>query len=65
MLTAFWNPDGFYVVTFLPRGASFNTAWFIDRNLVPLQDQFFAGGRRVGQKKLMVHIDNASPVLHR
>jgi hypothetical protein len=61
MVTVFWNPDGFHVVTILPKGASFNTAWFTDGNLVPLRDQFFPGGRRPGQRKLMVHVDNASP----
>jgi hypothetical protein len=61
IVTVFWNPDGFRVVTILPKGASFNTAWFIDGNLLPLRDQFFPGGRRPGQKKLMVHVDNASP----
>jgi hypothetical protein len=65
MLTVSWNPDGFHVVMILPRGTSFNTTWFTDRNLVSLRDQFFPGGRRPDQKTLMVHIENASPVLHR
>jgi hypothetical protein len=26
VLTVFWNPDGFQVVTILPTGASFNVA---------------------------------------
>jgi hypothetical protein len=35
MLTVFWNPDGFQVVTILRTGASFNSTWFIYGNLVP------------------------------
>jgi hypothetical protein len=65
MLTVFWNPDGFHVVTILQRAASLNRAWFIDGNLVPWRDQFVPGGRRLGQKKLMIHIDNGSAILHR
>jgi hypothetical protein len=64
MRAVFWNPDGFHVVTILPRVASFNTGWFTDGNLVPLRDQFVSGGRRPGQKKLMVRIDHASPMPH-
>jgi hypothetical protein len=41
MLTVFWNRDGFHVVTILPKGASFNAAWFIDGNLALLGDEFF------------------------
>jgi hypothetical protein len=65
ILTVFWNPDGFRVVTILSKGEVLNTVWFIDGSLIPLQDQFFPGGRRPGQKKLTVHIDRASPMLHR
>jgi hypothetical protein len=65
MLTVFCNPDGFHVVTILPRGASFNTTWLIDGNPVPLRDQFFPGGTKPRQKKLMVHIDNSRAMLQR
>jgi hypothetical protein len=61
MLTVFWNPGGFQVVIILPTGPFFNAAWFLDGNLVPLRDHFFPGGRRSDQKKLIVHVDNASP----
>jgi hypothetical protein len=46
VLTVVWNPDGFQVVTILPTGASFNSAWFINGNLVPARDHVFPGGRR-------------------
>jgi hypothetical protein len=61
ILIVFWNPDGFHIVTILPRRAWFNTAWFIDGNFVSSRDQFFPGGRRPDQKKPMYHIVNASP----
>jgi hypothetical protein len=49
-MTVFWNPDGFPVVAVLPKEASFNAAWFIDGNLMPLGDEFFLQGRRPKQK---------------
>jgi hypothetical protein len=60
MLTIFCNPGGFHVMTIVPKETSFNTVLFIDGNVVLLRDQFFSGGRMPSQKKLMVHIDNAS-----
>jgi hypothetical protein len=36
ILTVFWNPGGFQVVTILLTGASFNATSFINGNLVPL-----------------------------
>jgi hypothetical protein len=59
MLTVSWNPDGFQVATIFPARASFNAIWFINRNLVPLRDHFFPGGRHSDQTKLMVQIENA------
>jgi hypothetical protein len=59
MLTVLWNPHGFHVLTMLPAGASFNAAWFIDQNLVPLVAKFFPRGRGPGERKLVLHIDNA------
>jgi hypothetical protein len=43
MLTVFWNPDRFQVVTILPKWILFNRTWFIDGNLVPLRGLFFPG----------------------
>jgi hypothetical protein len=47
-------------VTILPPGASFNAIWFIEQNPVPLLDAFFPTGLDPTQRKLIVHIDNAS-----
>jgi hypothetical protein len=44
----------------LPPGASFNASWFVDENLVPLLDKFFAGGWDREQRKFVVHLDNAA-----
>jgi hypothetical protein len=60
VLTALWNPHGFHVVIMLPPGASFNATWFIEQNLVPLLDAFFPNGPDPTERKLVVHIDNAS-----
>jgi histone-lysine N-methyltransferase SETMAR len=60
MLTVLWNPHGFHVVTMLPPRASFTAPWLIDGNLVPLLDKFFPTGWSPGQRKLVVHIDNAA-----
>jgi hypothetical protein len=60
MLTVLPNPHGFPVLTILLSGASFNTSWFIDKNLVLLLDRFCPSGRDPKQKKLVVHIDDAS-----
>jgi hypothetical protein len=46
-------------------GSSFNATWSIDGNLVPLRDEFVPQGRNPEQKGLMVHIDNANPILHK
>jgi hypothetical protein len=37
----------------------FNASWFIDGNSVPFTEKFFPGERSEGQRKLVVHIDNA------
>jgi hypothetical protein len=59
MLAILWNPHGFHVLTMLPTGASFNAARFIDQNLVPLVAKFFLRRRIPGERKLVLHIDNA------
>jgi hypothetical protein len=61
MLTVLWNPDGFHVAMILPARHSFTAPWFIDQNLQPMIDKFFQNGRRPGQRKLGVHVDNAAP----
>jgi hypothetical protein len=61
LLTVFWNPEEFQVVTILPIGAPFNAPWFIDGNIMPLQNHFFPGGTRSDQKKLILYIDRACP----
>jgi hypothetical protein len=43
MLTVFWNPDGFQVVTILAKEELFNATWFTDGHLVPLRDLCFRG----------------------
>jgi hypothetical protein len=58
MLTVLWNLHGFHVVTMLPSGELFNVLWFIDQDLVPLVQSFFASGWSPRQK-MIVHIDNA------
>jgi hypothetical protein len=60
MLTVLWNPHGFHVVTLLPPGASVNATWFIEQNLAPLLDASFPNGPDPTQRKLVVHVDNAS-----
>jgi histone-lysine N-methyltransferase SETMAR len=59
MLTILWNPHGFHVLTMLPKGALFNAAWFLDQNSVHLVARFYHRGRTSGQRKLVLHIDNA------
>jgi hypothetical protein len=59
MMTVLWNFQGFHVVTMLPPRTSFNASWFIDVNLVPLLENFFLAWWSAGQRKLIVHIDNA------
>jgi hypothetical protein len=60
MLTVLWNSHGFHVVTMLSPGASLNATWFIEQNLVRLLDAFFPNGPDPMQRKLVVHIANAS-----
>jgi hypothetical protein len=48
ILTVFWNPGGFQVVTILPTGGLLNATWFIDKDFMPLRDHFFPGeGNRI------------------
>jgi hypothetical protein len=61
MLSVLWNPDGFHVVTVLPARHSFTPPWFIDQTLQPLIDKFIQNGRHPGQRKLVIHVDSASP----
>jgi histone-lysine N-methyltransferase SETMAR len=60
MLTVVWNPSGWHVVTILPKGATFDAAYYISDILTPLakwrKNQIGSTNRN-----LIVHSDNARP----
>jgi hypothetical protein len=60
MSIVLWNIHWFHVMIRLPLEAWFNASWFVDQNLIPLLDRFFPDEWDRKQRKLVVHIDNAS-----
>jgi hypothetical protein len=65
ILTVWWNPRRFHVLTMLPPGASFNSSWFIDQDLVPLLDRFFPDEWDPRQRELVAFLDNSAPTMRR
>jgi hypothetical protein len=46
MSTVLWHPHGFYAMTMLHGGASFDAPWFIDQSLIPLVVKSFPMWKR-------------------
>jgi transposase len=60
MVTIVWNPTGFYQLYALPKGAKFNSAYYISEILTPLVEWRSQQGAPPNQP-LLVHADNARP----
>jgi transposase len=60
MLTIVWNPHGFHIIDILPKGAKFNSDYYISHILTPLAEIKESIGVE-SQRKLIVHADNARP----
>lgn len=58
MLTIIWNPYDFYIVDFLPEGTSFNSTYFIDNILNPLNEQRLNIWHESDQRNIILHLDN-------
>jgi hypothetical protein len=60
MITTVWNPSGFYLIKFLPKGFKFNASYYVTQNLDPLSVQ---RGTQIGRtnRKLIVRADNTRP----
>jgi hypothetical protein len=59
MLTIAWNPAGFHVIAFLPKGCKFNAQYYISEVLDPLVQWHRTRGRGRSNQILTVHADNA------
>jgi hypothetical protein len=57
MLTVVWNPHGFHLVSFLPKGQKYTSQYYIDYILSEICALRDARDRR----KLVVHADNVRP----
>jgi hypothetical protein len=57
LLTILWNPHGFHVVKILPTGCKWTSPDSVDRRFPEICALHIAGG----QRKLVVHADNARP----
>lgn len=61
MFTIFWNPWDFYIIDVLPKQDKFNSDYFINNILQPLEIKLYPEGRNPHSKKYTVHFDNARP----
>jgi hypothetical protein len=59
MLTIAWNPAGFYVIAFLPKGRKFNAQYYLSQVLDPLVQWHLTRGGRRSNRNLIVHAANA------
>ena len=60
MLTIFWNPNGFTIVKVLPESERFTAEYFINNILKDLCEKTRQLPNR-GNRKVIVHYDNARP----
>ena len=59
MLTVIWNPFGFYIIDFLPEGRSFDSSYFIENILIPLESKKSQIWIQSHNRKLYLHLDNS------
>lgn len=59
MLTVIWNPFGFHIIDFLPEGTSFNSSYFIEHILTPLESKKCQIWNQSHNRKLHLHLDNS------
>jgi histone-lysine N-methyltransferase SETMAR len=61
LIAIFWSPLGFPVIDALPTGEKFTALYFCD-NIVPqIGEQRSSDARQKTGRKLVVHMDNATP----
>jgi histone-lysine N-methyltransferase SETMAR len=61
LITVFWSPLGFPVIDALPTGEKFIALYFC-HNIVPqIAEQLSSDARQNTGRKLVVHMDNATP----
>jgi hypothetical protein len=61
-VTIIWNPNGFHMINVLSKGIKFNADHGITDVLIPLVEWRKTQVRRA-DRKLIIHADNASPIL--
>jgi hypothetical protein len=59
MFTVFFNGTGECKIAILPEGQKVNSAYFIESVLRPLAEICYPQGRVAGERRVMLHFDNA------
>ena len=60
MVLIFWNPHYFYLVKLLPYGMKFNSNYFINEILEPINEMITPLREEIDQN-IILHFDNARP----
>jgi hypothetical protein len=61
LISVFWSVNGIHTLFDVPKGSTYNTAFFSDQVVPSLVEGITSRGRRKTLKGFMVHRDNASP----
>ena len=61
LLTIFFSPSGFHVIDELPEKTKFNSSYFCDNIITPLEKYFINRRPKTGTKNIFIHFDNAKP----
>lgn len=59
MLTVIWNPNGFYVIDFLPQGTKYNSEYFINSILKQIFEKKSLIWKNARNRKIWLHLDNS------
>ena len=58
MITVIWGVHGIYLFDVLPKGQTFNSAYFIEHIIEPLEDMKYTIWSQSNKRKIWLHLDN-------
>jgi hypothetical protein len=61
LISVFWSVNGIHSLLDVPKGSTYNTAFFCDQVVPSLVQGITSHGRRKPVQGFMIHFDNASP----
>jgi hypothetical protein len=61
VISVFWSANGSHSLFDVPKGSTYNTAFFCDQVIPSLVQRITSRGRRKALQGFMIHFDNVSP----